>query len=458
MVTERLPDAPARVHMIGIGGIGVSGLARMLQSRGYDVSGSDMNSSPVVDALIGEGIPVSVGHLAANVGDVDLIIMTAAIPDNNPELVEARRRAIPVVKRAAALGMLANPAAGLAVAGSHGKSTTSGMAAFAFDHAGLDPSFAVGATVGGLGTNARLGSGPHFIVEADEYDYSFLWLEPTVAIVTNIEHDHPDIFPALDQVVDAFERFTAGIRPDGTLVISADDPGAALLRERVASRGDLTSVTYGFSEADWRARSYDGATATIEGPHGHLFELRLTVPGRHNVSNALAVLASASALGIEPERIIAGLESFPGVGRRFEVLLDGPERTVVDDYAHHPTEIAATISAARDRYPDRRLLVIFQPHTYSRTHALLDDFARVLDAADTVVLAEIYPARETNTLGVYSSDIVARMNTEAAVAGSPGDAVRLAMEMILPGDVILVMGAGDIYKTGQELAANGAAK
>lgn len=441
--------------MVGIGGVGVSGLARMLRSHGYAVTGSDMNSSPIVQDLIAEGISVSVGHRAENVGDADLVIATAAARDDNPELVEARGRGIPVVKRAAALGMLANPTTCLAVAGSHGKSTTSGMAAFAFEWAGVDPSFAVGATVAGLGTNARLGDGPHFIVEADEYDYSFLWLEPAVAIVTNIEHDHPDIFPALDNVIEAFERFVGNIRPGGTLVISDEDIGARLLSERLRSQDNLNIVTYGFGGGDWRIVEYNAGSATLCDPSGQMFELRLMVPGRHNVGNALAVLASGAILGIQPEDLIPGLEAFTGVGRRFEVLLDRAGRTIVDDYAHHPTEIAATIDAARDRYPDRRLLVVFQPHTYSRTHALLGDFARALDGADAAIVAEIYPARETNTLDVFSKDIVALMSAEATVAESPDDAARIAAEIAQEGDVVLVMGAGDIYQTAKTLAADG---
>ncbi len=409
MVSERLPFPPARVHMVGIGGVGVSGLARMLQGSGYQVTGSDMNDSPIVQDLLREGIQVTVGHAAANLGEAEIVIATAAAREDNPEIAAARARGIPVVKRAAALGMLANPATCLAVAGSHGKSTTSGMASFAFTHGGLEPSFAVGATVAGLGTNARLGSGAHFIVEADEYDHSFLWLKPAVAIVTNIEHDHPDIFPDLEHVLDAFERFAGGIRPGGTLVISSDDSGARMLVDRLTGRADLNIVTVGFGAGDWQVTRNTAEIAEIRNRAGQMFELRLAVPGRHNVSNALAVLASAAVLGIDPLTIIPGLEAFSGVGRRFEVLADSPERTVIDDYAHHPTEIAATIAATRDRYPDRRLLVVFQPHTYTRTHALQNDFAQALDQADVAVLAEIYPAREVNTLGVSSSDIARRM-------------------------------------------------
>lgn len=454
-MSESLPLPPARVHMVGIGGVGVSGLARMLQGSGYAVTGSDMNDSPIVQDLLREGIAVTIGHNATNLGEAEIVIMTAAARDDNPEIVAARERGIPIVKRAAALGMLANPSTCLAVAGSHGKSTTSGMAAFAFSQAGLQPSFAVGATVGGLGTNARLDSGPHFIVEADEYDFSFLWLKPAIAIITNIEHDHPDIFPDLEHVLEAFERFTEGIRHDGTLVISADDPGARALVERLKDREGLNIVTVGFDSGDWQVSQYSAGIAQIRTPAGQMFELRLAVPGRHNVSNALTVLASAEAFGINPITIVQALEAFTGVGRRFEVLDDSPDRTVIDDYAHHPTEIAVNIVAARERYPNRRLVLIFQPHTYSRTHALLDDFAGALDRADVVVIAEIYPAREVNAQGVTSADIATRMSRGATIATSPDEATRIAHELTQPGDVLLVMGAGDIYLTARDLAAMG---
>ena len=452
MVTRQLPEPPARVHMIGIGGVGVSGLARMLASRGYQVSGSDSSQSPIVDALRAEGIDVRIGHAAEHVGDAELVIATAAVGETNPEIAEARARGIAVVKRAAVLGMLANPAQCLAVAGSHGKSTTSGMAAFVLDLAGLQPSFAVGATVSGLATNARLGNGPHFVVEADEYDHSFLWLQPTVAIVTNIEHDHPDIFPALDDVLSAFERFATGIRDGGTLVIAADDPGALQLVDRLSGSDHPRIVSYGWGTGDWQVVEYSVGAARVRSPLGQMFELRLAVPGRHNVSNALAVLAASEALGVDPSTLIPHLAAFTGVGRRFDVQVDSPERTVIDDYAHHPTEIAATISAARDRYADRRLLAVFQPHTFSRTHSLLGEFAAALDAADEVILAEIYPAREVNTFDVASADIAALMTSPTSLAASPADATRLVRERFQAGDVVLVMGAGDIYQTSQALA------
>ena len=447
----RLPEPPAHVHMVGIGGVGVSGLARMLAGRGYQVSGSDMSQSPATDALRAEGIDVRFGHDAANVAGADLVVMTAAVPDDNPEVVAATVARVPVVKRAALLGLLANAADCLAVAGSHGKSTTSGMAALALERAGQSPSFAVGATVRELGTNARLGSGPHFVVEADEYDHSFLWLRPAVAIVTNIEYDHPDIFPELDAVLDAFARFTTGIRPGGTLVISADDPGCERLLERLGEPGDYRIVTFGERSGDWRITRQTDGSAQVTTASGRMFALRLAVPGRHNLLNALAVLAASEGLSVEAEALVPGLEAFGGVSRRFEVLLDTPQLTVVNDYAHHPTEVAATIAAARERYPGRRVLTVFQPHTFSRTHALLDEFAAALDAADEVVLADIYPSRETDSLGVSSLNIAERMARTANLAGSPEESAQAATRLMQPGDVVLVMGAGDIYRAAEAI-------
>lgn len=444
----RLPDPPARIHFVGIGGIGVSGLARMLRERGYRVSGSDMAASPVTAELEAEGIEVRIGHDPGNVRGADFLVTTAAAKPDNPELVAARELGIPVVKRAAVLGLLARAYRTLAVAGSHGKSTTSGMAAVALDRAGLSPGFAVGAAVPQLGTNARNGAGDYFVVEADEYDYSFLQLEPDVAIITNIEHDHPDLFPDFDAVLAAFGQFARRLRPGGTLVVSAEDPGCRRLLAELDGDFDGRAVTFGAGAGDWRL----GEGTLVSGPGERTFELPLAVPGRHNRLNALAVLASAEGLGIEPGHLCPGLIEFAGVGRRFEILREDAELVVVNDYAHHPTEIAATIAAARERYDDRRLLVIFQPHTYSRTRALLDDFARALDGADEVVLAEIYAARETDALGVSAASIAERMAAPVVTAGSPQEAARIAAERLLPGDVALVLGAGDIYRTAELLS------
>ncbi len=448
-IAGELPSPPASIHLIGIGGIGVSGLARMLRDIGYSVSGSDMSNSPVVESLLAEGFTVSIGHRAEHVRAADLVVTTAAAPAHNPELQEARRLGIPVVKRAALLGLLSRNSTLLAVAGSHGKSTTSGMAAVAFTQAGLDPTYAVGAIVPEFGTNATLGSGDLFIAEADEYDRSFLWLQPDVAIVTNIEHDHPDLFPDLESVIDVFTEFVRQIKPGGTLIACADDPGVGQL---LASRNfpdDVLVTSYGRTGTGWRWQGENG----IVTPEGIMMTLHLRVPGRHNQMNALAVLAAGVTLGIDPDGLITGLERFAGIGRRMEVVYEDEHTTIIDDYAHHPTEIRATIQASREAYPNRRILVIFQPHTYSRTRALLPEFASALDLADAVVLTPVYPAREIDDLGVSSESIAGLMRTGAEVGDSVDDSARIALATALPGDVILVVGAGDIY-TASEILAN----
>lgn len=443
-----IPDPPARLHFVGIGGIGVSGLARLLRARGYEVSGSDMTASEVTLALEAEGIEVRIGHAPEHVVGVDFVITTAAASHDNVELAEARSRRIPVVKRAAVLGTLARRYRTLAVAGTHGKSTTSGMAAVALDAAGFGPGFAVGAIVPEFGTNARDSSGEYFVVEADEYDYSFLQIEPDAAIVANVEHDHPDLFPDVKSVLDAFRQFVLRIRTGGTLVLSADDPGCRQLRDLVPDRRDVSVVTFGVESGDWTLLE----RGMVRGPEGQTFELPLAVPGRHNRLNALSVLAVASGLGIQPQDLLDGLASFKGVGRRFEIVREDRTLVVVNDYAHHPTEIGAPVNTARERYPERRLVLVFQPHTYSRTRAFLQQFAEALDQGDTVILADIYPARERDDLGVSSASIAERMTTAVQLARSPDDAANRALSILEPGDVVLVLGAGDINQAAARIA------
>jgi UDP-N-acetylmuramate--alanine ligase len=443
-----IPAPPAHLHFVGIGGIGVSGLARLLRARGYNVSGSDMIASDITESLEAEGIKVAIGHDALHVEGADVVIATAAAKADNVELVTAGEKRIPVVKRAAVLGLLARDFRTLAVAGTHGKSTTSGMAAVALDEAGLHPGFAVGAIVPPFGTNARDSKGEYFVVEADEYDYSFLQLEPDVAIVTNIEHDHPDLFPDFEHVLDAFHEFIKRIRPGGALVISANDPGCWSLLERLDASANFSVITFGTDSADWTISE----DSVVSSTSGQMFELPLSVPGRHNRLNALAVLASAAGLGIDVGMLIGGLSSFRGVGRRFEVIRDDSRLVVVSDYAHHPTEIVATVGAARERYPNRRIVILFQPHTYSRTKAMVAEFARALDTGDSVVLADIYAARETDDLGVSSQAIADQMHLSVDVRGTPRDAAGRTRQIIQDGDVVLVLGAGDVVQVAAEIA------
>lgn len=451
-----LPAPPATIHLVGIGGSGMSGLARILQARGYQVTGSDAHDSPTVAGLRTEGIAVAIGHAPEQIGDAALVVRTAAAGETNPEVAAALERDIPVIKRAQLLGLLCAERVCVAVAGTHGKSTTSGMLAQALTVAGEDPSFAIGAVVNDLGTNARPGTGPAFIAEADEYDYSFLSLQPDVAVVTNLEHDHPDLFPTREAVLDAFDQFVAGVRPGGTLIINRDDAGCRDLLARLATR-PARVITFGTApEADWQLGPAAAATgnALVRGPDGQALALRLRVPGRHNRLNAVAALAAGDAIGVDAARLLPGLAAFGGVGRRFEIRGQVDGVTVIDDYAHHPTEIQATIAAGRERYPGARLWAVFQPHTYTRTRQLLQEFAAALARADRVVLAPIYAARETDDLGVSSADLAERIaGPPVSIADSPAAAGAMVADEVSTGDLVLVLGAGDIWQASEVLLA-----
>ncbi|MDQ3515129.1 MAG: UDP-N-acetylmuramate--L-alanine ligase [Chloroflexota bacterium] len=442
-----LPDPPAKVHFVGIGGAGMSGLARILHASGYAVSGSDSHPSDQVAALAGLGMVIQTGHAGVAMATAaDLVVMTAAVRSDNPEIVAAVSARVPVVKRAVLLGALASRFTTVAVAGSHGKSTTSGMLVAALRSLGADPTFAIGATVNGLGTNAAPGGGGEMVVEADEYDYSFLSLEPDLAIVTNIDFDHPDIFPNQTAYDEAFVRFMGNIQTGGTLVLSGDDPGCLRLRDAL-TRSDLTVVTFGTGDdLDW-SLSRDGADWRVRGPDGQDVGLVPTVPGHHNALNAAAALAALSVLGHDATAAADALGQFTGVGRRFDVLGEARGVTVVDDYAHHPSEIRATVGATRDRWPGKRVVAVFQPHTFSRTRALLDPFAAALATADLAVVMAIYAARETDDLGVSAASL-ADLVPGALVAGGPEDTADMLWREVRSGDVVLTLGAGTVTALG----------
>ena len=442
-----LPALGSAIHFVGVGGIGMSGLARLLHRWGYVVSGSDSTASDITDALRSEGIAVTIGHDDATlVGAADLVVITAAIRGANAEVQAAEARGVPVIKRARLLGMLSDARRGVAVAGSHGKSTTSGMLVVALGALGADPSYAIGAVIGRTGTNAAAGSGEEMVVEADEYDYSFLQLHPDVAIVNNVDYDHPDLFPDQAAYDRAFVDFIGQIRPGGTLVIAADDDGAARVA-RAADRSAITVVTVGEGlGSDWRLVAGD-AGWLAQAPDGERYALTLQVPGTHNARNALAALAVLAALGHDPAAAAAALGTYTGIGRRFEPKGEAAGVTVIDDYAHHPKEVAATIGAARSRFPGRRIVVAFQPHTYSRTHALLTDFATALSAADLAVVLDIYAARETDTLGVTSHQLVDLIPGAQAGGAVPEAGDRLAVLLKLD-DVLLTVGAGTVTGLG----------
>lgn len=442
MTSVVLPPPPARVHFIGIGGIGMSGLAAVLHGQGYTVTGSDSGVNPQTAALGEAGVRIVRGHDDPSfAAAADLVVITAAVSDN-PEIRAAREAGVEIVKRAQLLGELTAIKQVIAVAGSHGKSTTSGMIVTALDALGDDPSYFVGAVVGSTGSNAAWTDGPYVVVEADEYDRSFLTLHPDVAIVTNVEFDHPDLFTQASYD-EAFADFLRRIRSGGVLVVRGDDPGVARLRSTI-ERLDVRTVTFGEADdCDWRIDQRD-ARWRVSGPEGIAREMVLEVPGKHNVLDAVAALAALVELGFEPDEIVGALSRFRGVGRRFEYVGEAAGVTVVDDYAHHPTEVRATLDAARDRFPGRRIWAIFQPHTYSRTRALLPEFAESLARADEVVLLDIYAARETDDGRVSSADLAALIAGQVLVLSGVPEVVPAVYPLLRAGDVVLTIGAGDV--------------
>ncbi|MDQ3411859.1 MAG: UDP-N-acetylmuramate--L-alanine ligase, partial [Chloroflexota bacterium] len=448
-----LPPPPARIHFVGIGGIGMSGLARILQTRGHVISGSDATASPLTSELAGAGMAVTIGHGAiADAARAGLVVATAAVDAGNPELAAAREAGVPVVKRAALLGLLANDRFGVAIAGSHGKSSTCGMLVTALRALGADPTYAIGAVLAATGTNAAPGNGPHMVVEADEYDYSFLHLTPRLAVITNIEFDHPDLFPDQNAYDAAFARFVAGIDRAGTLVMAADDPGCRRLRARIDFAPPARLLTFGASgaEADWRLSASDEGWR-VNGPDGVLVPITLQTPGFHMARNATAALVALAGLGYAPDRAAGAVSGYSGIGRRFELKGEAGGVIVIDDYAHHPSEIRANLAATRERYPRRRLWAVFQPHTFSRLRALLPEFGAAFAAADRVMILDVYAAREVDDLGIGAADLLALLPPDALGASDPAAAADKLASEVRSGDVVLTMGAGTITETGPYL-------
>jgi UDP-N-acetylmuramate--alanine ligase len=446
-----LPPAGAAVHFVGIGGAGMVGLARILLAQGYRVTGSDRSDSPTLRMLRDLGAAVHVGHDAAYVGDAALVVISAAVRDENVELAAARARGISVVKRAALLGALANARRCIAVAGTHGKSTTSGMIASILSTLGHDPLFVVGAEIRDLGTSARNGAGPLAVVEADEYDYSFLHLTPDIAVITNIEHDHPDIFPTVDAYLDAFARFVSLIRAGGTLIVSADDPHSAAMHANGTERH--IPQTVGMSPAaNWRlALTADGAMTLTR--HGETIgPATLAVAGEHNARNAAMAVAACAAVGVDASEALRTVARYRGVGRRFEVVGAVAGVTVIDDYAHHPTEVRATLAAARSRYPAQRIIAVFQPHTFSRSILYAAAFAEALSHADVAFVTDIYAAREPDPGTIHARDIAdAVAGGRGAYTGDLAATVAQIVATVQPGDVVLTLGAGDITTVGPQV-------
>jgi UDP-N-acetylmuramate--alanine ligase len=420
------------------------------------VSGSDLVISPVAEALARDGARVFEGHDAKHVDGADMLVVSSAVPEENVEIQTARAAGIPVLGRPAFLGRLMQGKRGIAVAGTHGKTTTTAMIASILLEAERDPTFIVGGVLAGLETNARAGDGSLFVIEADEYDCTFLSLEPEVAVITNVEHDHPDCYPTFAEFRAAFERFAALVPVEGLLLASWDDPVAREIGELQADEKPV--AFFGLKDgATWRAEevhpNFAGGGDFLAVRQGETRGLvRLRVPGAHNVSNALAALAVAESLGVPFRVAREALAGFRGVARRFEIKGEADGVVVIDDYAHHPTEIRATLAAARERFPAGRIWAVWQPHTYSRTRKLLTGFAASFGKADHVIVLPIYPARETDTLGVSASDVVNAMDHgDVRAAECMDEALTWLGTEVRAGDVVLTLGAGDGNRVGEWL-------
>jgi len=462
---QDLMRAFKRVHFVGIGGSGMSGIAEVMHNLGYAVSGSDQSSTGVTQRLAELGILVHRGHDAAHVAEVDVVVVSSAINPENPELIAARQRRLPVVPRAEMLGELMRFRRGIAVAGTHGKTTTTSLIASVLAEGGLDPTFVIGGRLNSAGTHARLGSGEYLVAEADESDGSFLLLQPVMAVVTNIDADHLENFGgSFERLKRAFDEFLHRMPFYGLAVLCADDVETRAL----AARSPRAARTYGFAaDADVRASDVqqDGQQMrfTLHLPDEAPLAATLNLPGRHNVQNACAAAAIALEIGIEAKTIVDGLARFGGVGRRFAIHQDLPltqgSVMFVDDYGHHPRELRAVIEAARGGWPQRRLVLAFQPHRYTRTRDLLDDFAEVLSLADAVVLSEVYAAGEALIAGAdgraLARAVRARGRVDPVFIAHPRELVKVLPDLLRDGDLLLLQGAGDIGAVAQDLETRG---
>ena len=436
------------VHFIGIGGSGLSAIARLLLESGMTVTGSDRVFSPFAEEVQRAGAKVFLGHDAANILGADWVVRSSAIPDENVEVRAAQAAGIPVYKRADFLGSLMEEKRGIAIAGAHGKTTTTAMLAWILSELGEDPSFIIGGIASNFGVNAHAGRGKYFVIEADEYDRMFLGLKPSLAIVTNVEYDHPDCYPSPKAFFEAFRAFVRLVPEDGALIACREDAGAAeMLAE--ARRMNRDAISYGWDErADFwadspRPNERGGFDFRFRGAGRQPVPVSLQVPGKHNVLNALAALSAVARESLPLEDAADALRRFTGTGRRFELRGEAEGIAIYDDYAHHPAEIRATLAAARTRYPERRIWAVWQPHTYSRTKALFEEFARAFDDANEVIVAEVYAAREPKQ-DFSAASVVAAMEHPSARFMATFEEIETYLQSHLrPGDVLLVLSAGD---------------
>ncbi|MCA1687079.1 MAG: UDP-N-acetylmuramate--L-alanine ligase [Actinobacteria bacterium] len=442
-----------KIHMIGIGGAGMSGVAEVLKNRGHTVTGSDLKESPYTRRLREAGITIYIGHAAHQVGHADQVVISTAIPKTNPELLEARRRSIRVIPRAAALASILEGSRGVAVAGTHGKTTTTSMTAHALKALGENPTALVGGELNDIGSNVAFGRADLVVAEADESDRSLLQLHPQAAIVTNVEFDHPDFYASLDDVVETFSRFVASLPADGHLVICADDPSCP----RLVAEAPCPATTYGLSAGNLRADILTPNSYVLSEDGEERGTVELGVYGRHNVLNSLAAAGVARWLGHDAYQAACTLKDFGGVRRRFQLKGERSAVRVVDDYAHHPTELSATLDTARATMPSGgRVIAVFQPHRYSRTRKLYKEFGEAFTAADAVLVTEVYGAGEMPQPGVNGKlivDAICETRNHPVVYYIPqqDDIPRVLRDVSESGDVVLTLGAGDVSRAGEEL-------
>jgi UDP-N-acetylmuramate--alanine ligase len=457
---------PQRVHLVGVGGVHMSGIARILRSRGHTVSGSDIHLSPLTARLQEMGVTVREGHRPEHIDDAQLVVYTSAAHEDNPELTEARRRGIATIKRAQMIARLMEGKQVIAVAGSHGKTTTSSLIAYMLWRAGLSPTFMVGGEMLDLETNAMPGEGPHFVVEADEFDAAFLAYHPYIALVTNLEPDHLDYYGSFENLQGAFRQFLSQVEDSGYIVACQDSPALqALLPSTVGDdvHHPVHVVSYSLNpDADWTAGDISPVLNKIEGQKGidastFVVEFHKQVwgsvtthlPGVHNISNALGAIAVGHILGLPAGDVRRAIGEFRGARRRFQLVGEAADITVMDSYAHHPSEVRADLAAARARFPGRRLVVLFQPHTYTRTAYLLDEFRTCFRDCDLLFIAPTYAAREEPSAGLSGEDLARQIvQPPARYAGDLGECARAVAAALQPGDVFFTVGAGDVEEAG----------
>jgi len=438
-----------KLHFVGIGGAGMSGIAEILHNLGFDVTGSDSTPSEITGYLASTGIRIYDAHVAENVVGRDVVVISSAISDTNAEVTEARKHGIPVIKRAEMLGEIMRLKYSIGVAGTHGKTTTTSMIGKILRQANLNPTLIVGGVVAELGTGAALGSGDYLVAEADEYDKSFLAMFPSMSVVLNVEPDHLECYNGIEDLLDSFLAYINRVPFYGSAIISADDPNSQAIRPRISR----PFATFGFAnDADYRAVNVvmepTRSVFSVYRREQLLGEIILRVPGKHNVANALAAVAACSELEVPFPAIADALRDFRGVGRRFELIAEVNGISIIDDYAHHPSEIKATLAAARVVYPGRRVIAVFQPHLFSRTQQFVNEFAQSLSLADLCILTDIYPAREQPIPGV-TSDLIRAAGEKTdrgkfRYVGVKDNAVAAITETARSGDVVILIGAGSI--------------